>query len=295
MFTAIWLFTTIFGGNNLEQSDQVSPGWQGNAWGPGATRARERGLIPKVVMTPAMKQWDDWGKKVLKDGDILFRLGNAKILSGRFPMSRFLANVSGSVFSHCGIASFEGGELWIYDTTYIGVRRQPLYVWVLDNVGSFGVKRVKPAYAEYAAKAVTYCKKQFVEQPPFDYVLGTDDSELYCIEMCEKAYRNNGLPLAPPVKLGDMENVTQYPICIMGFLQFTDLTLEMPVFFPGNERHGIWSSPALDTVVAPPGGVTARLPKAWFYQLLSGRRYAEPAQGTGGLGHRETAARMVRP
>jgi hypothetical protein len=264
MWTLIWLMSSVFGGDNLEQSDRLAPGFAGNAWGPEATRARAEGLLPKVTLTPAMKQWDDWGKKALKSGDIVFRLGDAKILRGYFPMSRFLANVSGSVFSHTGIASVEDGEVWVYDTTSLGVRRQPLSVWNLDNVGSFGVKRPRPEYQAYAAKAVGYCKEQFRKQTPFDYKLNPDDSELYCIEMCEKAYRNNGLPLAPPVKLGDMENATQFPLCIMGFLQFTDLTLELPVYFPGNERHGIWSSPALMTVVEPPGGATAKLRKSWF-------------------------------
>ena len=264
MWTMIWLLSSVFGGDNLEHSDRLAPGWTGNAWGPEATKARAEGLLPKVPMTPAMKQWDDWGKASLRSGDIVFRLGDAKILRGYFPMSRFLANVSGSVFSHTGIASVEDGEVWIYDTTTLSVRRQPLYVWILDNIGPFGVKRVKPEYAAYATKAVAFCQEQFRKQTPFDYKLGLDDKELYCIEMCEKAYRNNGLPLAPPVKLGDMENAAQFPLCILGFLEFTDLTLEMPVYFPGNERHGIWSSPALMTVVAPPGGVTAKLRKSWF-------------------------------
>jgi hypothetical protein len=49
-----------------------------------------------------------------------------------------------------------------------------------------------------------------------------------------------------------MENVTKYPICVMAFLKLSKLTLEQPVYFPGNDRHGIWSSPHLMTVVAPP-------------------------------------------
>ena len=34
---------------------------------------------------------------------------------------------------------------------------------------------------------------------------------------------------------------------------------EQEPYFPGNERHGIWSSPFLVTVYAPPGGVTAKI------------------------------------
>jgi hypothetical protein len=69
--------------------------------------------------------------------------------------------------------------------------------------------------------------------------------------MTEKAYRKNGLPLADPVLLGDMENVTQYPLSVIAFLQISNLRLDQPVYFPGNERHGIWSSKHLVTVHAP--------------------------------------------
>ena len=91
-----------------------------------------------------MKQWDQWGRKVLKTGDILFRRGDARILGGCFPFSRFIANVSGSQYSHIGTVVIEDGEPVVYDTTKASVRRQPLKVWVLDNTGAFGVKRLKP-------------------------------------------------------------------------------------------------------------------------------------------------------
>jgi hypothetical protein len=265
MLKVLWLVASFyFGHDNLEGTDRLKPpGWKGNAWGPEATEARATGKIPPITLTPSMKQWQAWGKKVLRGGDLVFRRGDAKILRGHFPMSRFIANVSGSVFSHTGVVSIEDGEPVVYDTTSLGVRRQPFYIWMLDSVGEFGVKRVRPEYAAYAPKAVAFVREQFVKQPPFDYDLGLDNTAYYCVEMTEKAYRNNGLPLAPPVRLGDMENVARFPICVYGFLKFTNLTLDMEVYFPGNERHGIWSSPFLMTVYAPPGGVTAKIKSKW--------------------------------
>jgi hypothetical protein len=254
MWTFVCLISMVYNSHDgLEPTDRlIPPGWQGNPWGPEATQARLSGEIPPLEMTPAMRQWDQWGKKVLRDGDILFRRGDAKLLHGHFPFSRFIANVSGSQFSHTGVASIEGGEPVVYDTTKAGVRRQPFAVWILDNVGPFGVKRVKPELYDYAAKAVAYCRDLYEKQVPFDYELSDDDRAFYCVEMCEKAYRNNGLPLAEPLRLGDMENITRYPICVLVFLKISDLKLDQPVFFPGNERHGIWSSPSLMTVYAPP-------------------------------------------
>ena len=87
-----------------------------------------------------------------------------------------------------------------------------------------------------------FCREAFEKQVPFDFDLSIDDQALYCVEMTEKAYRAGGLPLSEPVRLGDMENVTKFPICIFLFMKLSDLTLDLPVYFPGNERHGIWSS-----------------------------------------------------
>jgi hypothetical protein len=240
------------GHDGKEPTDRlIPPGWQGNPWGPVATRARETGELPTIPMTPQMRRWDAWGKLVLREGDIVFRRADARLLFGRFPFSRFLANVSGSKFSHTGIVAIEKGEPVVYDTTKAGVRRQPFAVWILDNVGAFGVKRVRPERARHVAGAIRFCRDVFERQVPFDYELGLDNSALYCLEMTEKAFRSSGLPLSEPVRLGDMENVAQFPICIFAFLKLTTLTLDQVAFFPGNERHGIWSSPDLVTVYPP--------------------------------------------
>src|SRR5689334_9230105 len=124
-----------------EPSDRLVPqGWQGNPWGPAAVRARAEGRLPAIVMSPAMKQWDRWGRSVLGDGDIVFRMGDSRTLWGLFPFSRFLADASGSRYSHAGIVAIEEGSLFVYDCTRPGVRRQPFPVWALDNIGPVGVK-----------------------------------------------------------------------------------------------------------------------------------------------------------
>jgi hypothetical protein len=250
MWTLVWFMTVVLTGHDgKEPTDRLIPDtWQGNPWGPEATRARQTGAIPPVPMTPLMKQWDAWGKTVLHEGDVLFRRGDATLLFGRFPFSRFLAAVSNSRFSHTGIVAIEDGELFVYDTTKAGVRRQPFYVWILDNAGPFGVKRVRPEYQQYTVKAVAFCRELYIRQVPFDYDLGIDDEAFYCVEMTEKAYRNSGMPLSEPLRLGDMENITRYPVCVMGFLKVSKLSLDQLVYFPGNDRHGIWSCPRLATV-----------------------------------------------
>jgi hypothetical protein len=147
-----------------------------------------------------MARWDRWGRRVLRDGDIVFRLGDARVLHGYFPMSRFLANASNSKFSHTGIVAMEEEGPVVYDTTGTGVARQPFSVWVLDNVGNIGVKRLRPQDRHAIPKVLAYCRKVYQEQPPFDYELGLDDQALYCVEMTEKALRRN-IPLSVQLDL----------------------------------------------------------------------------------------------
>jgi hypothetical protein len=234
------------------------PGWQGyNYWGPEATEARHAGRMPPIVMTPHMARWDRWGRQVLRDGDIIFRLGDARLLHGFFPMSRFLANCSNSRFSHTGIVAIEREGPVVYDTTRPAVSRQPFCVWILDNVGSIGVKRLKPEYRGAIPDVLGYCRKVFQEQLPFDYDLSLDDRALYCIEMTEKAFRAAGIELSKPIPLGDMERAPEFPVCFFGLALASRYMLERPlnaetlVFFPGNERHGTWSARQLMTVVPP--------------------------------------------
>jgi hypothetical protein len=268
MRVLLWLLVTFNGGmdGGKEPTDRlVPPGWQGNPWGPAATAARKSGELPPIPDTPKMKQWDEWGRKVLKSGDILFRRGDARILGGAFPFSRFIANISGSQYSHIGTVVVEDGEPVVYDTTKASVRRQPLKIWILDNTGPFGVKRLKTEYQSRIPKVVEYLHSVFQKQVPFDYELSTDDRELYCVEMAEKAFRHAGLVLSEPILLADMENIQQFPLCVYGFTTWTTLKLDQAVFFPGNERHGIWSSPLLETVYKspppkPPGTPAAAAP-----------------------------------
>ncbi|HWE36436.1 MAG TPA: YiiX/YebB-like N1pC/P60 family cysteine hydrolase [Isosphaeraceae bacterium] len=250
----------VNGGDNKEATDRLVPeSWKGNPWGPAAAKARANGQLPPIVLTPSMKRWDRWGKAVLKEGDIVFRRGDARVLFGYFPFSRFIANVSGSPFSHTGIIAVEKGEPVVYDVTKAGIRRQPFCVWVLDNTGPFGVKRLRADWRSKIPTIIRFCRETYEKQVPFDYVLGLDDSALYCIEMTEKAFRSAGLKLSEPVRLGEMERVSEFPICMFAFRHLSPLRIDQKVFFPGNDRHGIWSSHYLETI-HPPDRVGAARP-----------------------------------
>jgi hypothetical protein len=208
-------------------------------------------------MTPDMARWDRWARRVLRDGDIVFRMGDARLLHGYFPMSRFLANCSNSPFSHTGIVAFEKEGPVVYDTTRPAVARQPFCVWVLDNVGNIGVKRLRPEFHGAIPRVLAYCRRVYQEQVPFDYELGQDDSALYCIEMTAKAFQAAGVELCKPIRLGDMERASEFPLCMFGLRLASRYTLDHPLefdtlaYFAGNDRHGIWSARQLMTVVPP--------------------------------------------
>ncbi len=255
---AWFLSLVLFPPEEVELSARFAPpGFEGNYWGPEATEARAEGKLPPVPMTPQMARWDRWGRQVLRDGDIVFRMGDARLLHGYFPMSRFLANCSNSRFSHTGIIAIEKDGPVVYDTTRTGVARQPFCVWVLDNVGCIGVKRLRPEFRGAIPKVLAYCRKVYQEQVPFDYELGLDDSALYCIEMTQKAFMSAGIELSKPIAVGDMERAPEFPVCMFGLRLASRYALEHPldfdrqVYFPGNERHGIWSAKQLMTVVPP--------------------------------------------
>ena len=255
---AWFLALVLFPPEEREMSERLAPpGYVGNYWGPEATEAREEGKLPPIFMTPHMAGWDRWGRQHLRDGDIVFRMGDARLLHGYFPMSRFLANCSNSRFSHTGIVAIEKDGPVVYDVTRPAVARQPFCVWILDNVGNFGVKRLRPEFRGAIPRVLAYCRRVHQEQIPFDYELGLDDSALYCIELTQKAYMAAGIELCKPIALGDMERAPEFPLCMYGLRFASRYTLEHPIdfdtltYFPGNERHGIWSAKQLMVVVPP--------------------------------------------
>jgi hypothetical protein len=208
-------------------------------------------------MMPAMVRWKHWGRENLQEGDILFRLGDARALRGIFPLSQFIAGATGSPFSHTGIVSIEDGSPVVYDCSSDGIRLMPFEVWMLDCVGPMGVKRLKPEHRRHIPGVIDYCREVFDRQVPFDFEFRLDDTALYCLELTEKAFRSQGLALSQPVRIGDWEHLTSYPLTAIAMPLATrevvgrPIALDQPVYVPGNDRQGVWASPLLETVFGP--------------------------------------------
>ena len=64
------------------------PSWCGNYWGPAATRARSAGNLLPLPSNPEMARWQRWGRELLRQGDIVFRLGDARVVRGNEVASR---------------------------------------------------------------------------------------------------------------------------------------------------------------------------------------------------------------
>jgi hypothetical protein len=204
-----------------------------------------------------MDQWRRWGQGKLKEGDIVFRMGDARAFHGIFPLSLFIARATASPFSHTGIVAIEGGSPVVYDCSSEGVQRQPFEVWMLECVGAMGVKRLKPEHRGRIPGVLGYCRKVFDEQVPFDQEFRMEDDALYCLELTEKAFRSQGLNLSEPVRIGDWENLASFPLSALAMPIATPLvvdrpiTLEQLVYVPGNDHEGVWASPLLETVFGP--------------------------------------------
>ena len=227
-------------------------------------------------MNSAMIRWNRWGREVLREGDIVFRLGDARGGRGLFALSWFIARATGSPFSHTGIVAVEDGSRVVYDCSEEGVRRMPFEAWMLECVGSVGVKRLKPEHRHHIPGVIGYCREVFEQQVPFDFEFRQDDSALYCLELTERAFRSQSLKLSEPVRIGDWEHLTSFPLTALLMPHATRLvvgrptTVEQLVYVPGNDHQGAWASPLLETVFGPepkehhgaaplqPGGISLR-------------------------------------
>lgn len=246
-----------------ETTDRMVPwSWRGNPWGPEANAARRDGRLPSVPNNPDMAAWDDWGRRNLRDGDIVFRMGNARAFFGLMPFSRFSAAVAGSRFSHSGIVAFEDGEPVVYDTSTGGPQRQPFPIWLLDARGPFAVKRLGEPHRHHAPQAVAFCREVYRTQVPFDRNMNLGDEQFYCIELTQRAYASSGLELSRPIRLDHLPRYEEFPKVVRLVKLFTPMVPEQRAYVIGNERLGIWSSPALETVYeapdARPPGTTLR-------------------------------------
>lgn len=226
--------------------------WLGNPWGPKAEQARLRGVLPPVPDNPRVAAWQAWGRANLREGDILFRLGAARAAFGLFCFSKITATMADSDYSHTGIVAWEEGEPFVYDTAKHGPRRQPFGIWVLDTAGSLAARRPRAEYQGYVPSAVAFVRDVYCRQVPFDLKFEFGDDRFYCVEMTERAYRTAGLTLSEPIQIDQLPRFHEYPKITWLVRTFSTIRFNHAAFVIGNDRLGLWSSPALEPVFETP-------------------------------------------
>ena len=168
---------------------------------------------------------------------------------GRFPFSRFIANVSGSRSRIPGSSPSRTASRSSTTRPRRASAGSRFCVWVLDNAGPFGVKRLKPEYQRTPPRPCGYCRGPICRQVALRLrpehrrrrvLLRRDDREGVSLTTACRCPSRSGS--------ATWRMSRSIPICVIVFLKLSNLSLDQPVFFPGNERHGIWSSPRLVTV-----------------------------------------------
>jgi hypothetical protein len=73
----------------------------------------------------------------------------------------------------------------------------------------------------------------------------------------KKNLRSQGLALSEPVRIGDWGHLDRCCLTalaappVTGLVLRDPITLDQPVYLPGNDRQGAWASPLLETVFGP--------------------------------------------
>ena len=113
-------------------------------------------------MNEGMTRWNRWGKDVLREGDIVFRLGDARALRGSVPAEPVHRPSHGQRVFHTGIVAIEGGSPVVYDCSSDGVQHMPFEVWMLDCVGAHGREAAQGrAPAREIPGVIAYCRAKF--------------------------------------------------------------------------------------------------------------------------------------
>lgn len=201
--------------------------------------------------SPLSQQWNAWGSEHLQDGDLIFTMGESRVVMGLINFSKFSSEIAASRFSHVGLIAIEDGKPYVYDTVSGGPRRKELGWYVTHGkIERVAFKRPQQQLARHGADAVQFCRWVHKEHVPFDEQFRLDDDRYYCAELVDLAYRRSGLPLCQPVAINDLPKFDEFSRSTVWLVEtFTSISADQRVIFPGNEKLGIWSSPALQVLV----------------------------------------------
>jgi hypothetical protein len=176
----------------------------------------------------------------VKPGDIICRLGNS-YLFGFFWLSRFIANITHSRYSHAAIVTEVKDDIIIVDVGDCGPRRQFAPEWT-DDVYGQDILIVRydgdPLISLAAVENVKVIEKQ---------CFGYDSSfscegKFYCTEMICWSYIHAGASLCDEVRIKDLPGWKWYYEFIA---EINGVNPNTMVWCVGNEKIGLLSSKKL--------------------------------------------------
>lgn len=206
--------------------------------------------------------WRDWAHENLQSGDLLFVLGESRILMGLVNFSKVCTDLADSDFSHVALVSREGGKVVVYDTILGGPRRTPFDQFVNDRrVWRIAVKRLQPEHQRFVPSAIAYCRQAYDSQIGFDEDFQLNNDRLYCTELVELAFRHAGLPLSEPIRIDRLPGYEHVSDTTKRLVQTaTSIKVDQRILLPGNDTIGVWANPHLGLVLdvadvsSPPSG-----------------------------------------
>ena len=204
-----------------------------------------------LMRSETRQAWDDWASARLEDGDILFDLGDGRLVMGLVNFSRLASELADSNFSHVAIVAREDGQVLVYDTGIDGPQRCTFGEFLTSRrVRKIAAKRLRPEFRQHIPAALAFCREIQEKRPEFDLDLKLDNDRLYCTELVELAFRSTGLPLSEPVRIDHLPRFDRISKPTRLLIQAaTNLKPDQVVFLPGNEKIGIWSCPYLELVL----------------------------------------------
>jgi hypothetical protein len=209
--------------------------------------------------------WQHWGEQHLESGDLLFVHGESRILLGLVNFSSLASDLADSPFSHIALVSREEGRVWVYDIVAEGPRRLSFSDFVADRrLSLLAAKRLRPEYRHHIPPAIEFCRQVWRQRTPFDTNFRADNGRWYCSELVETAFRQTGLSLSEPVPIQQLPGYPNIAPAVRRLMHTARaIDVAEPVFLPGNDSLGIWSSPVLELVLEPTS-VDALPPSAIF-------------------------------
>lgn len=201
---------------------------------------------------------------LIQPGDIVFRLGNTKLLGGVLDFSKIIAEMTESDFSHACIV-LESEDFLIVDVTPFGIERRFFKDWHITGTRNIVVKRLKPEFMHLIPQVLATVHDLIDQDVLYDRDFRHNDNKYYCTELVDHVFRVNGYPLADTLKIKDFPKLN-WVYGLMCKLGGIDTNEEAVV--AGNKRIGLFSSDMLYTVLDLRNGI--QMPIQENFQLASG-------------------------